>query len=132
MPQSREKQAEYRAKNREYFRRKGREWYNANRERSIAASTEWAKANPEKKLATRRKSDRRAKYGIEPHEVEAMKITQDCKCAICKTKFEEEPHVDHCHSTGRVRGLLCRKCNLGLGYFADDPDRLRAAAEYLK
>lgn len=51
-------------------------------------------------------------------------------CAICSEKMVQ-PAVDHCHATKRVRGLLCRSCNVGLGFFKDDPERLRRAIDYL-
>ncbi|MFD6915076.1 MULTISPECIES: endonuclease VII domain-containing protein [Streptomyces] len=41
-------------------------------------------------------------------------------------------HVDHCHKTGRVRGVLCLNCNVGVGLFKEDPERMRRAAEYLE
>ena len=53
-------------------------------------------------------------------------------CAICKRKFDKTPCVDHCHSTGKVRGLLCRKCNIGLGFCRDDSNLMRAATAYLE
>lgn len=54
-------------------------------------------------------------------------------CAICGATEEDGAalNVDHCHRTGRIRGVLCRACNHGLGSFADDPERLAAAARYL-
>lgn len=61
---------------------------------------------------------------------------QDGLCAICKAPETPEPkgnlHVDHDHTSGRVRGLLCFPCNAGLGSFKDDIERLEAAIEYLK
>lgn len=54
---------------------------------------------------------------------------QDAVCWICG----KTPVVpDHDHQTGQLRGLLCAGCNLGIGKFADDPSRLRRAAEYLE
>lgn len=63
---------------------------------------------------------------------EAMLILQSGRCEICTAEFTETPHVDHSHVTGRVRGLLCDSCNLGLGKFQDDPALLRLAAAYLE
>ena len=75
------------------------------------------------------------RYGISKADYERMLADQGGVCAICKTS---EPggrdkvwHVDHCHNTNKVRGLLCGPCNRGLGQFRDDPKRLRAAADYL-
>jgi predicted nucleic acid-binding Zn ribbon protein len=73
-------------------------------------------------------------YGITAEEFEARLVSQDGKCAICRTDTwtGKGPHVDHSHETGVVRGILCHKCNLGLGKFNDDPDLLRAAISYLE
>ena len=80
----------------------------------------------------------KSKYGITIREKEWMRIRQHNKCLICKTEFYESsphatyrPHVDHCHITGKIRGLLCKKCNLGLGYYIDSISNLASAARYL-
>jgi hypothetical protein len=60
---------------------------------------------------------------------------QEGRCAICKSPLSEgqKGHaVDHCHTTGTVRGLLCPSCNLGLGKFRDDPQLLSEAVRYLQ
>jgi len=61
----------------------------------------------------------------------AMLSDQDGKCAICDVTFNGTPYIDHCHESKLVRGLLCRNCNLGLGLFGDDVDKLRRAIEYV-
>lgn len=72
-------------------------------------------------------------FGIGIAEYEQMLHEQNGKCAICG---QEDEHfnlaVDHCHSKGQVRGLLCSQCNRGLGLFKDSPDLLAKAAEYLR
>lgn len=70
-----------------------------------------------------------AKYKISVDDFRRLQAEQDGKCAICKVK--ENLHVDHCHAKGDVRGLLCVRCNRGLGYFRDQPELLKRAAAYL-
>jgi hypothetical protein len=82
-------------------------------------------------------------YGITPEDYYAMLSAQGGVCAICKTdkpcarrhKIQGESEfffIDHCHTTGKVRGLLCNACNRGLGILGDDPKRLIEAADYLR
>lgn len=71
----------------------------------------------------------RKKYGLSLEDWEALQAKQGGRCAICSAT--EDLVVDHCHTSGKVRGALCRRCNLGIGYFLDDPQRLNAAARYL-
>jgi hypothetical protein len=74
------------------------------------------------------------RFGITLVDEQRMFEQQGGACAICRVQFEKSKarHVDHDHKTGRVRGLLCVRCNLGLGFFKDDPDRMSAAIEYLR
>lgn len=67
-------------------------------------------------------------------DLHVLMESQGRACAICRTQEwgAKGPQVDHCHTNGHVRGLLCNNCNNGLGRFKDDPARLLAAAAYLK
>lgn len=64
-------------------------------------------------------------YGITLAQAREMRSKA---CEICGSR--EDLHIDHCHTRGHVRGVLCSGCNRGIGCFGDDPDRLRAAARY--
>lgn len=72
-------------------------------------------------------------YGISSEAYDALLVMQDWKCAICCAGPEpnRKMSVDHDHGTGVVRGLLCRNCNSGLGYFYDNPKFLRNAILYI-
>jgi hypothetical protein len=69
-------------------------------------------------------------YGITKAEVNRLRESQDDRCAICGDAGPE--HLDHDHESGRVRSLLCQRCNFGLGQFKDDPAVLQAAARYVE
>lgn len=80
----------------------------------------------------------RKNYGIGLTEYENLFLAQSGRCAICGSTEPGGPtataafHVDHCHATGRVRGLLCRACNTALGLLKESPDLFAAAARYLR
>jgi Recombination endonuclease VII len=119
-------------------------WYQRNREREIARVGAWQRRNPEKLAAQRRQStDVRARkyrewhlrkrFGLTIDVYGALLAAQDGTCAICSTPTENDSalHVDHDHETGRVRGLLCMRCNNALGLLRDDPEVLSNAVDYL-
>jgi len=71
-------------------------------------------------------------YGIDADGFSDLLDKQEHKCAICETKLHEKnTHIDHCHNTGRVRALLCNKCNQGIGLFNEDIARLERARSYI-
>jgi Recombination endonuclease VII len=84
------------------------------------------------KRTNNRRSFLRTQYGISLEEYDAMLKRQGGACANCRKRSTERLCVDHGHVTRKVRGLLCRKCNFGLGHFSDDPDLVEAAAAYLR
>jgi hypothetical protein len=75
------------------------------------------------------------KYNLEWDEYLQIVEAQNGKCAICLIPFEKLKSrfvcIDHCHTTGKVRGVLCSNCNVGLGKFKDDKDTLLRAVAYL-
>lgn len=128
----------------ECFAARAREWYSKNREKVIKRVAAWQAANPERHAAKQREIRERRRdvnrdahlrrnFGIGTPEYEALLKAQGGRCAICgrPPRKGSSLHVDHDHETGEVRGLLCFRCNGGLGQFAEDAERLQFAAEYL-
>lgn len=71
------------------------------------------------------------KYSMNPGQFERMVKGQDGKCLICKGDWGNLLNVDHNHVTGEIRGLLCYRCNKGIGHFGDDIEILKIAITYL-
>ena len=76
----------------------------------------------------------RSKYDITLSDFHKQMEFQNNVCAICKGQFESErkTHVDHCHSTGKIRGILCSACNHALGMFKDNVETMQTALDYIK
>jgi hypothetical protein len=127
--------ADYREKIRAYQRAWNaahKDEVNAERRRSWAENP--ARRQQQRSYRTRslRKAELKHYYGLSVEEHQAMLTLQRGACAICRKRPEETLCVDHCHDTQKVRSLLCRKCNLGLGHLKHDPRLLRAAIAYLE
>lgn len=94
-----------------------------------AASKRWREAHKE------RHADNNAKwkYGVEHGTYATLFAKQSGRCAICDSSPADDArlHIDHCHDTGRIRGLLCNRCNNGIGRFKHDVTLLSRAIAYL-
>lgn len=120
-----EQQAKVNARRRELYAQD-----EARRAKKRAEVKQWQQSNPQK-----RKGQRLKQHGIDINDYQWLMAEQSGKCAICGYSDQSNPNffpvVDHCHTTGRVRGLLCMNCNQALGKFKDDPNLLMAAVAYL-
>jgi hypothetical protein len=99
-------------------------------------TTAWADEHPDEWERHRRRSWLKRKYGITPEQYDALLVAQGGVCGVCVTPPADargyRMHVDHDHHTGRVRGILCGPCNVGIGQLRDDPTILESAATYLR
>jgi hypothetical protein len=100
-----------------------------------ARSKAWRDANPDRQRAHQRRHHLKRKFDLSLEEYDALMAKQGGRCAICGTT-DTAPWdwfcVDHCHTSGAVRGLLCRACNTCIGQAQDDPEILRKAIHYLR
>ena len=95
------------------------------------------KANKEKIITKNKAYSLKYKYNITLKERDLMLKKQNNKCKICLVTFSETDHnyktnIDHCHTTNKVRGILCGLCNKGLGQFKDNTKTLTQAINYLQ
>ena len=109
-----------------------KEWQQANPER-VNENHRRNNARPERKRAMRDAYYRRT-FGISADEFDVLLEAQGGCCAICRGRPERAAslHLDHCHDTGAIRGILCGRCNQGLGLFGDDVALLDSAVRYLR
>ena len=117
--------------------------YKAHRQERIERQLKYDKAHRQQRLERqrqwwqsigpqRRRCQQLKHYGITLEAYEKLLELQGGACAICREKFTATPYVDHCHVTGKVRGLVCRRCNTGLGCFRDDERLMIAAIAHLR
>ena len=100
------------------------------REQNRRSIAKWRAKHPDEAAAHRRAE--RSRGLVSPEEYDRMVWDQLGLCAICLRVPGGPFHIDHDQATGRVRGLLCRSCNIALGLMQDDPERLRRAAAYVQ
>lgn len=107
--------------------------YHRKRDHILSQEKGYRARNP----AAYRQTQYKRRYGLTIEQVNEMIAAQGGKCAICCDEFKPARkklaiHVDHCHDTMKVRGILCARCNVGIGLLGDDPDRMRQAIQYLE
>jgi hypothetical protein len=111
-----------------YKKESARKYYLDNRDIRLEQSKTYAIAHKKQIRFYKLKY----KYGITESEYEIIRKNQNNKCGICKIELDEiKCCVDHDHKTGMVRGLLCDRCNTGIGRFEDDVYLLIKATKYL-
>jgi hypothetical protein len=120
-----------RSKCKECCSQRNKTYYTTNKEKVKNTSKNWYLNNKDKVKNTKTKR----KFGITTQEKNILFAIQGYCCAICKSKTNtrgREWDVDHCHKTGKVRGILCSNCNRGLGLFQDNAMYLLTASQYLQ
>lgn len=99
-------------------------------ERQEKVRRSWKEASAKYYSTEKRRNKTLRQYGLNEEDYNEMYDKQEGKCAICKQNLRLV--VDHCHDSGKIRGLLCNQCNIALGAMYDDVDRLLAAVLYLQ
>ena len=107
-----------------------RRWRHKNLEKVNKQSREIRKANPERTKLSQRKSSLKSQYGLTLEQFDLLSKSQNYECRICNRKIKL--CVDHDHKTGKVRGLLCSRCNRCIGQFEENVIFLKNAIKYIK
>jgi hypothetical protein len=112
-------------------RERGRVYYAKNREKKLSYQAEYDKQNRDAVSKTNKNKKLKNRYGITLQEYESMMLSQMNRCKICNDD-SKKLYVDHCHSSGRVRALLCHNCNAGIGHFRERKDIFENAIKYIE
>jgi hypothetical protein len=134
MPEPRKKSRRWYAENRERILAEQRAAYALNKDAIRAQQKAFRKANPGRYSAVQRIRNLKAMFGMVPADYERMLQAQGGTCAICKAtspgrKRDKHFHIDHDHATGKIRGLLCNRCNSFLGVVEGWLEQFKAAVE---
>ena len=142
----REYQREYRKKNAARIKENYQRHWDAHKEKILERSRVWRNENLERKKQSDREwylkntqlvVDRswaftlKKRYGITPEYYAELDVSQDGKCKVCGLVPNKKLSVDHCHTTNKVRGLLCQPCNMAIGLLKDDVQIIQSLLDYL-
>ena len=124
-----------------YMKEYHAKWYAKHKEKRLKQIAKYVLGKPKEWIQAKgRKHHLKRRYNITPQEYETKLANQDYKCAICGKDASDnirgnklDPlHIDHCHTSGKLRDLLCYQCNTGLGSFKDNTEFLLKAIDYLR
>lgn len=121
----------YRKKNPHVGRENARRWRTNYPERAKATHRAWIEKNKRAYLFNAGQRHRKHRYGVSRAEYDAMIIECHGTCEICGDATPDLV-IDHCHESEKIRGMICRQCNAGIGHFNESLVVLRRAAEYLE
>ncbi len=119
-------------KNKDAVRKQTKQWVSKNKSKYNKYRREWERENRER---SGWKREIKISFNITVEQYYEMFSNQDGCCAICgkgQKELNRRLAIDHCHKTGKIRGLLCFDCNTSLGKWNDDIDMVKKALEYLK
>lgn len=120
----------YGERNADRIKERNAAYYIRNAEKVKARTAVYRALNPDRAKNRAASGSLNRKYGITTDERNRLLADQGGTCAICKT-VPKKPAVDHCHSNGKIRGVLCNSCNSVIGFAKDNPETLASAMEYL-
>ena len=124
-----------------YMKEYHAKWYAEHKEKRLKQIAEYTAGKPKEWIQAKgRKCHLKRRYNITPQEYETKLASQDYKCILCNKDANDnirrgkvEPlYVDHCHTSKKLRDLLCHQCNSGLGQFKDNIEILQKAIDYLR
>ncbi len=137
-----EHKKQYRLDNLEKVTAQNKKSYYNNRQKRLVSVRVWRESHKEHIIKHRKKMSRKivlGRYGLTKSDFDKILMEQNGVCGICGEKetrvFQGKIlplHVDHCHKTNKIRGLLCNKCNNGIGRFNDNIDVMASAVSYLR